>query len=100
MMTAKRTDLLHAEIRDGLRQAGYWVWDTHELGDGFPDLMVIDSVGIALLEVKSKNGRLTPAEERFWNTCPLWERLAIVRSLEQAFDTLAAPIRIDRDAQG
>ncbi len=41
---AKRTDGNHAEIVQDLRAAGYSVHSTHELGDGFPDIIVGVSV--------------------------------------------------------
>ena len=33
---AKRTDANHADIRDGLRKAGYVVIDTSYIGNGYP----------------------------------------------------------------
>lgn len=70
-MTAKRTDLNHAEIRDGLRGCGFFVADTHEIGHGFPDLLATTRSGIVvLLEVKSKNGKLTKDEEDFKSRYP------------------------------
>ncbi|RCK72784.1 MAG: hypothetical protein ANABAC_1318 [Anaerolineae bacterium] len=83
----KKTDLNHTEIREGLRKAGYFVWDTHELGRGFPDLLVVSKAGvIVLLEVKSPRGKMTPDEQRFYSCFP--GHLAVVQSLEEALEYL------------
>ena len=69
MTRAHRTDNNHAEIRDGLREAGWWVWDTHDMGNGFPDLIALNSSGrFVLLEVKSPGGKLTSDERDFFLT--------------------------------
>ena len=60
-----KTDTAHAEIRDGLRDAGYLVWDCHNYGSGFPDLLVLSRGEFVLLEIKSKYGKLKPKEEHF-----------------------------------
>lgn len=50
-----KVDEKHGFIRDGLRQAGYFVRDTSEVGKDFPDLLVVSKSGIAvLLEVKTE----------------------------------------------
>ena len=50
---AKRTDANHADIRDGLRKAGYTVVDTSHIGNGYPDLTVRIGCKLPiLLEVK------------------------------------------------
>jgi hypothetical protein len=72
---AKRTDGNHAMIRDALKRCGFTVFDTHELGGGFPDLAVYHAHRAVLLEVKDpaqppSKRRLTPAEKEFharWN---------------------------------
>ena len=49
-----KVDLNHGIIRDGLRQVGYFVWDTSDVGKDFPDLLVVSKSGIVvLLEVKT-----------------------------------------------
>ena len=50
------TDKDHTLIRDGMRQAGYFVADTSSMGDGFPDLVIANRAGrVALLwELKSR----------------------------------------------
>jgi hypothetical protein len=87
MRHAAATDGNHAAIRDGLRAAGLWVWDTHHVGGGFPDLLVWRN-RFVLLEVK--DGRLspsrkalTPLEQAFHLGCP--GPVHVVETLEAAF---------------
>ena len=66
MRLKARTDLSHRAIRDALRRVGCSVWDTSQLGGGYPDLCVRTPDGfLVLIEVKSPRGRLTAAQERF-----------------------------------
>ncbi len=86
MRRAARTDNNHADIRDGLRDAGYEVDDTHSLGDGFADIVVESKAMNSMfihLEIKSLGGKLTPAETEYHE---LHKRapLKIVYSLEGA----------------
>lgn len=53
MNFARRTDKHHAEIRDGIRDAGYNVFDTSKFGSGFPDLLVLANTSFVLFEIKS-----------------------------------------------
>ena len=84
-----RTDDTHTAIRDGLRQLGVRVHDTHEIGGGFPDLVCRHHEGpVVLLEVKTPGSRrrLTKAEAVFhreWAgvvfvVCDLAEAVAVV----------------------
>lgn len=88
---AKRTDLHHASIRDGLRQAGIDAWDLSALGGGILDLAIRTRNGRAgFIEIKTAGERLTDGEEKFiaWfgPICAvvytLDEALAFVRKLE------------------
>jgi hypothetical protein len=83
-MTARRTDGNHAEIRDALRGVGASVYDTHDLGHGFPDLLVVrPDTFMFLVEVKSSHGaKLTPDEKEFMTRCPA--HVHIVYSVEDA----------------
>lgn len=64
MRRAARTDLNHAEVRDALRAAGWYVHDTSGAGDGMADLVVCGPGGVwVLVEVKSKRGKLTMAQQ-------------------------------------
>jgi hypothetical protein len=96
---AKKVDLGHGEIRDELRAKGYAVSDFSHLGGGFPDLAVfLDDPDASpfershaggrtvLLEIKSKRGKLTPAQVRFH---ALWKGpLYTVRSVVEALAVL------------
>ncbi len=86
MRRAARTDLAHADIRDGLRRAGYKVTDTSGASNGFPDLLVesksIDAIFV-LMEIKSVGNSLTDAEEKFHKK-HMFAPLRVVYSLEGA----------------
>lgn len=58
-----KRDSNHAEIARTFEQLGCSVFDTSAMGDGFPDL-VVGLVGLSLLiEIKTPDGKLTPAQE-------------------------------------
>lgn len=80
---AAKTDSAHAEIRDGLRQLGYEVWDCSRYGDGFPDLLVKHGDNLVLLEIKSEYGKLKPLEKKF-HAQFIGAQVYIVKSLEDA----------------
>jgi len=63
----KRVDGNHAEIRDTAKAAGYFVADTARMGDGFPDMVIVNKIGrVALLfEVKTPATPMKPAEVKF-----------------------------------
>lgn len=64
MAYAKKTDTNHTPIREAFRKAGAWVIDTHDLGKGFPDLLVFSDF-FFLVEVKMPGEPFTPAEVAF-----------------------------------
>jgi len=84
MTYARKVDTNHAEIRDGLRAAGYQVVDTSKFGAGFPDLIVIDPSGamVLLTEVKEGDIGFTKAEVKFYLNFVMPD-IRIVTSLEQ-----------------
>lgn len=87
MTAPRRTDANQREIVAALRAVGVWVWDTHELGFGFPDLVTWreDSEGggtYRLIEVKTPTGRLTDWEKAFIAGCP--GEVHIVRTVDDA----------------
>ena len=63
MRYAAKVDATHQEIRDGLRKAGFSVFDASKLGAGFPDLVVGKHGRTYLIEVKTPRGSKT-AQER------------------------------------
>jgi len=65
----KKVDLNHTAMVKALRNSGFHVWDTHECGDGAPDLVVTQRATgrVLLVEVKGPKGKLTSAEV-YWHT--------------------------------
>jgi hypothetical protein len=83
-----RRDANHAEIRDRLREAHISVWDTGDVGGGFPDLVAAGQHRktfqeiTVLFEVKTQDGKLTPDQVEFINS---WRgTVHIVRTVEEA----------------
>jgi Holliday junction resolvase-like predicted endonuclease len=60
---ARRTDANHGEIRDAFRKLGCRVFDACRVGQGFPDLVVQYGGMTLLVEVKTRTGTLTDAQE-------------------------------------
>ena len=84
---ARKVDRKHGEIRDAIRKAGFYVYDTHTLGCGFPDLLAVNKCGrVILFEVKSPGEKLTPAEDIFRVGYPA--ALFVVQTAEQALEYL------------
>jgi hypothetical protein len=88
-MTYKRRDNNHNEIRDALTKAGFWNWDTADLGNGFPDVLAVRRNGsVILLENKMPGEKLTPAEQKFHDEYP--GEIAIVYSAKEAIESMIA----------
>jgi len=89
---AARRDTNHAEIRDGLRQCGFSVFDAGSVGGSYPDL-VVGAHGITfLMEVKAFGGKVSDGQSRFaanWRGGPV----SVVRTLEDALGVIARCIR-------
>lgn len=89
---AARRDTNHADIRDGLRECGFSVFDTGSVGGDFPDL-VVGAHGITfLMEVKTFGGKVSDGQSRFadgWRGGPV----SVVRTLEDALGVIARLIR-------
>lgn len=64
---AKKDDN-HNEITEDLKRFGFSVWDTHQMGNDFPDFICARSGVTAVVEVKSKKGKLSPGQQIFKNT--------------------------------
>lgn len=86
-MRRHRSDLNQAEIVKALRGYGCSVWDTSNVGNGFPDLAIGIRKKVYLLEVKQDNvppsqRKLTPDEANFFAT---WNgHCAVVHNIEEA----------------
>ena len=83
-MRAKRKDTNHNAVTEALEKAGYFVYDTHSLGDGFPDILVVDrDRRTVLLEIKSSRSEpLTIGEKIFMLNYPGY--YAVAHSPEEA----------------
>ena len=63
---ASKKDLVHNDLARCHRQLGDQVYDTHKVGDGFPDMLVVHPDGpVILVETKTPGGKLTEAEVKF-----------------------------------
>lgn len=82
-----RTDLNHREIRDGLRDLGYYVFDLAFVGEGMPDLLVRSKSGrVVFLEVKQPGEYPTRKEAHFLFT--FQSQASIVFSLDDALGVI------------
>lgn len=92
---AARRDTTHADIRDGLRQAGFSVFDAGGVGGDFPDLVVGAHGHTFLFEVKSPAGKASDGQARFaagWRGGPV----SVVYTLEQALGEIIRHVRGDK----
>jgi hypothetical protein len=81
-MIASKVDVNQPEIVMALRAVGASVQHLHEVGKGCPDLLVVYRKKLYLLEVKAKDGKLTPQQEKWhqnWNG-PVY----VVRTIDEA----------------
>ena len=65
MRRAARKDANHNEIADAFRKFGCSVLDLSRVGEGCPDMLLSISNKTALVEVKTKTGRMTAAQKKF-----------------------------------
>lgn len=100
-----RPDANQGDVIAALRQAGCTVWDLHEVGLTFPDILVgvpwanttlqhrlpggtvrYDSMpgGNLLIEIKTEHGKLREGQSAFFAAWP--GPKAVVRNIEQAFE--------------
>jgi hypothetical protein len=89
IMRAKKVDVNQAEIVAEFRRLGWEVIDTHELGKGFPDILITfhwdSKVGYSrwetiLVEIKNGNTPYSKAEVEFMEKYP--GLVTTVRSIE------------------
>lgn len=81
-MRAKKVDATHGAIRDYLRAAGWAVRSTATVGDDFPDLIVARRGFMAMVECKSKDGKLTGGQAEFRRSWPA--TVVVARTGEEA----------------
>ena len=76
-----RKDATQATIRDALIRAGCYVLDLSAVGGGCPDLLVYHlRVGLRLVEVKTRAGKLKPSQVAFARRWPV----SVARTPEDA----------------
>jgi hypothetical protein len=68
MRRRAKVDANQGEVDQALRQMGWLVWPTHQLGNGFPDRIAMKAGRVVFIEVKDgskppSDRKLTPAEE-------------------------------------
>jgi hypothetical protein len=102
----RRTDRNHAEIRDGIRSAGWDCLDLSDVGGGVPDLCVrARDHGIPVfLEVKDTTGVRNPKPKKLTKEQELWLTYCgsithTVTSLEEALAILERANEIQLDGQ-
>lgn len=78
----RKTDTPQKQIMNALRDMGAFVCSLHEVGRGVPDLLVSYLGQWHLVEVKSKNGQLNEAQEKFHEACGA--PISIMRSVDDA----------------
>lgn len=71
---AKKDDN-HNEIKNNLEACGFSVWDTHQLGNNFPDMIVACRGETAVVEIKATKGKLTEGQDEFKS---LWQGKHVV----------------------
>jgi len=80
MKRAARVDRNHGEIVTAFEQAGAKVLSLAPMGAGVPDLLVEIRGELALVEVKSRRGKLSADQEAFHQHWPV----RVVRSVDEA----------------
>jgi hypothetical protein len=89
-MRAKKVDVNQAEIVAEFRRLGWEVIDTHELGKGFPDVIVVrDYFNVKdwkkyFVEIKNGNAPYSPAEVEFMEKYP--GLVTTVRSIQDVVE--------------
>ena len=82
MRRASRTDSTQAVIVQALRAIGCWVRPCHQVGDGFPDLVIWHRGRFVLMECKSPGEKINKIQAEFIASCP--GEIHVVHSAEQA----------------
>lgn len=88
---AGKVDANQREIVAALRKAGCRVLSLAPLGKGCPDLLVDSAQGLMLLEVKTRTGKATADQERFYEAG--WP-VFLVRSAADALALVTAKLTI------
>lgn len=65
MFKRNKQDKLQKEITHCLKLLGYSVWDTSQIGNGFPDIIVGANGINYLFEIKSKHTTISKSQCKF-----------------------------------
>lgn len=82
----RRTDNNQAEVMAGLRRHKASVSDTHDMGKGFPDILVQFHGHWVPMEIKSVGGCLTKAEWDWWRKMGV--QPIVVHTVDEAISVL------------
>lgn len=91
-----RKDSNQDEIVNALRGCGFHVDITHQLGSGFPDIVVTGlhrksgDLRTVLVEIKNGRGKLSRDEKRFFDKFPEGGPLIIARQPEDVLSWFGA----------
>jgi hypothetical protein len=85
---ARKVDANHAAIVDAARQCGCDVLDIHQLGHGYPDLVIFRGQRAWMVEIKEGKGRLTEDERSFSAT--LKTDVHVVRTIADVLTLIQA----------
>ncbi len=89
-----RKDANHNDIAEALAAIGCLVMDTSAMGRGFPDILISpphNRHDLMLLEIKTKTGRLNPAQIAFHRQ---WDGATyVVRSVDEAIELIRSRAR-------
>lgn len=84
---AKR-DKNEPEIKEALERVGARVYPVS--GEGLPDTTVLYRGVVYLIEIKTSKGKLTPAQERFFEENADVKTVGVVRSVDEALTFIGA----------
>lgn len=85
--TKARTDKNQSTIVKELRKSGASVFCSHQMGKGFPDIVVGWRGFTFLFEIKSEKGKLTTDQQKFIDS---WlGQVDVITSVEEALSLMA-----------
>ena len=94
MKRKSRVDNNQRDIVLALRSCGASVQHLHQVGHGCPDILVGFQGVNYLIEIKGKNGKLTP-QQRLWHAS--WSGSAsVVRSISDALGVIGIDLADDK----
>ena len=92
MRRAAKSDANQPDIVAALRAVGALVFHTHQVGQGFVDLVVLFRGYVHLIEVKTQGGKLTEPEKRWHASWGDSEYVHIVYDVHEALEAIGATL--------